>query len=83
MDSHILKSMKRLFLNKNKDILSSRSEEAFNNCSSSSTVHEFIKAHFPFTGYSTIEDYYSNNNPVDWIPKVRDKLRILNQKLNY
>lgn len=71
MDKHILKSMKRLFLQRNKDILCSKSEDTFIKCSSAATVHEFIKVHYTFAGYKTLEDYYSANNPIDWLPKVQ------------
>ena len=71
MDKHILKSMKRLFLHKNKEILCSKSSETFEKCSKATTVHEFIRVHFPFAGHKTLDDYYEAHNPVDSIPKVR------------
>ena len=75
MDKHILRSMKRLFLHKNWEILSSKSAESYNNCSNASTVHQFIQVHYTFAGYDNIEDYYAAHNPIDWIPKVRLKYK--------
>ena len=70
MDKHILGSLKRLFLQRNKKILCSKSPDAYNNCSNAQNVHEFIKSHYTFAGFSTLREYYSANNPIDWLPKV-------------
>jgi len=80
MDQHILRSMKRLFLHKNKEILSSKCAESYNNCSNASTVHQFIQVHYTFAGYDNIEDYYAAHNPIDWIPKIRTPLLLINSE---
>ena len=71
MDKHILRSLKRLFLKRNKEILCSKSPDAYNSCSNATTVHQFIKSHHTFAGCSNMAEYYAENNPIDWIPKVR------------
>ena len=71
MDKHILGSLKRLFLERNKEILCSKSPDAYNSCSNATTVHQFIKSHHTFAGCSNMAEYYAENNPIDWIPKVR------------
>ena len=71
MDKHILRSLKRLFLKRNKEILCSKSADAYNSCSNATTVHQFIKSHHTFAGSSNLTEYYAENNPIDWIPKVR------------
>ena len=70
MDKHILGSLKRLFLKRNKEILCSKAADAYNSCSNATTVHQFIKSHHTFAGSSSLADYYAENNPIDWIPKV-------------
>ena len=71
MDQHILASMKRLFIQPNKEILCSKSPQNFSDCSTAKTVHEFIKLHSSFAGYDSPEEYYAESNPVHWIPQVR------------
>ena len=71
MDKHILGSLKRLFLQRNEEILCSKSPKAYNDCSNAQTVHQFIKSHYTFAGFSSLKEYYAANNPIDWIPKVR------------
>jgi len=80
MDQHILGSMKRLFLQQNTEILCSKSEDTFIDCSNAKTVHEFIRVHYPFAGYKTIEEYYIANNPIDWIPKIQTPMLLVNSE---
>ena len=79
MDKHILGSLKRLFLQRNKEILCSKSPDAYNSCSNATTVHQFIKSHHTFAGSSSLADYYAENNPIDWIPKVSSVLQTIGQ----
>ena len=79
MDKHILGSLKRLFLQRNKEILCSKSPDAYNSCSNATTVHQFIKSHHTFAGSSSLADYYAENNPIDWIPKVSLVLQTIGQ----
>ena len=70
VDKHILGSMKRLFLKPNLAILSDESPEALQDCSAASTIHEFLHAHWPFSGARSLEEYWAENNPMEWVDKV-------------
>ena len=71
-DKHIVESMQRLFIKQNEQILCSKSKETYKACSNASTVHEFVRSHYPFAGFETVEDYYADSNPMEWVGKVRD-----------
>jgi len=78
-DKHILQSMKRLFIKQNEEILCSKSQETYKSCLDSTTVHEFVKAHHPFAGFSSVEEYYQDSNPLEWINKVPPFVRLVYQ----
>lgn len=80
IDKHILNSMKRLFIRPNQEVLSAHSMDGLINCSNSSTVSEFIEAHIPFTGCSSLTSYYSLHNPVEHLAKVKTPLLIVNSE---
>ena len=70
VDKHILGSMKRLFLKPNLAILNEKSPEALQDCSAATTIHEFLHAHWPFSGAASLEEYWAENNPMEWVDKV-------------
>ena len=70
VDKHILGSMKRLFLKPNLAILNDKSPEALEDCSAATTIHEFLHAHWPFSGAGSLEEYWAENNPMEWVDKV-------------
>jgi len=80
VDSHILASMKRLFLWPNAEILSNKSTSAFHDCCSATTIHEFLLAHFKFAGCESVEEYFAQNNPMEWVGKVARPTFIVNSE---
>jgi len=79
-DKHIVQSMKRLFINSNKEILCSKSKQTFNACSAAKTVHEFVQSHFPFAGFQSLEEYYKHCNPLEWVDKMVVPVLIVNSE---
>lgn len=80
VDRHILASMKRLFLRPNEEILSTKSLSAFYDCCSASTIHEFLLAHWPYAGCESVEDYFKQNNPMEWVTRVVRPTLIVNSE---
>lgn len=78
VDKHILGSMKRLFLKPNLSILNDKSPEALQDCSAATTIHEFLHAHWPFSGAGSLEEYWAENNPMEWVDKVARPTLIVN-----
>lgn len=78
VDKHILGSMKRLFLKPNLAILNEKSPEALQDCSAATTIHEFLHAHWPFSGAASLEEYWAENNPMEWVDKVARPTLIVN-----
>jgi len=78
VDKHILGSMKRLFLKPNLAILNDKSPEALQDCSAATTIHEFLHAHWPFSGAGSLEEYWAENNPMEWVDKVARPTLIVN-----
>ena len=77
VDKHILGSMKRLFLKPNLAILNDESPEALQDCSAASTIHEFLHAHWPFSGARSLDEYWAENNPMEWVDKVKIRCFLL------
>jgi len=79
-DRHIVESMKRLFIDQNTQILCSKSQETYEACSDASTVHDFVRSHYPFAGFETLEEYYENCNPMEWVGKIMRPVLIVNSE---
>jgi len=79
-DKHIVGSMKRLFIKRNEQILCSKSKQTFEACSNAATVHEFVRAHHYFAGFDTVEDYYAESNPMEWVDKIMRPVLIVNSE---
>jgi len=80
VDKHILGSMKRLFIKPNEEILSAMSLPAFHDCCSASTIHEFLLAHWPFAGCDSVDEYFKQNNPMEWVRHVARPTLIVNSE---
>ena len=80
MDRHLLDSCKHLFLNKNSDILIENSPEAFETCSRARNVQEFFDSHHTFAGFQTIEDYYEDSNPMNWVEGIVRPTLVINSE---
>lgn len=80
VDSHILASMKRLFIWPNAEILSSKSLSAFHDCCSANTIHEFLLAHWQFSGCDSVEQYFQQNNPMEWVARMARPTLIINSE---
>jgi len=80
VDKHILASMKKCFIRPNKNILSTKSQSALDNCSQATTINEFISAHFPFAGYDSLEEYFIDNNPMEWVKGIVRPVMIVNSE---
>lgn len=80
VDGHILASMKRLFLQPNQHILSSSSHPAYLAASGAATIHEFLLAHHTFAGSASAEQYFLDNNPMEWVEKVARPTLIVNSE---
>ena len=80
VDSRILTSMKKCFIRPNKNILSTKSQTALDNCSQATTIEDFVSAHFPFAGYDTLEEYFLDNNPMEWVEEVVRPVLIVNSE---
>jgi len=84
-ESHILASMKDLFLLSNRKILTQHNPLAFRDCLQAPSVHEFIERHIPFALSTTAEaqqsqvlDYMTASNPMKWVHLIRTPLLVLN-----
>jgi len=88
-ESHILASMKDLFLHANREVLTQHNALAFHDCLQAPSIHEFIERHVPFalsaTAHSPVEmpkrqvlDYMSASNPMSWVNLIRTPLLVLN-----
>lgn len=80
VDAHILASMKRLFLNKNQDILKASDPQAYEACVSAATIHQFLLAHWPFAGAPSLQEYFQQNNPMEWVGSVARPTLIVNSE---
>jgi len=80
VDAHILASMKRLFLNKNQEILKAADPAAYSACVSAATIHQFLLAHWPFAGAPSLQAYFEQNNPMEWVGSVARPTLIINSE---
>jgi len=80
VDRYILGSMKRLFIKSNEEILGTLSLSSLLDCSNASTIHEFFCAHYPFSGCETLEQYFRENNPMEWVDRVVRPVLIVNSE---
>eukprot|EP00092_Neocalanus_flemingeri_P027679 GFUD01030044.1.p1 GENE.GFUD01030044.1~~GFUD01030044.1.p1 ORF type:complete len:608 (+),score=112.93 GFUD01030044.1:51-1826(+) len=80
VDRHILTSMKKCFIRPNKNILSTKSQTALENCTQATTIDEFLSVHFPFAGYDTLEEYFCDNNPMEWVEGIVRPVMIVNSE---
>jgi len=78
VDNHVLKSMKRLFIQSNEEILSRTNSEAVLACKKARSIHEFVNAHAAFAGFGSCEEYYAANNPVGHVQNVCRPMLIIN-----
>lgn len=80
VDSHILTSMKKCFIRPNKNILSTKSQTALDNCTQATTINEFVNSHFPFAGYDTLDEYFKDNNPMEFVDDIVRPLMVVNSE---
>jgi len=80
VDSHILTSMKKCFIRPNKNILSTKSQKALDDCTKSTTINEFLNSHYPFAGYDSIEEYFLANNPMEFVDDIVRPLLVVNSE---
>ena len=80
VDRHILNSMKKCFIRPNKEILSTKSRTAYENCTNANTINEFVNSHYPFAGYDTLEDYFKDNNPMEFVDGIVRPLLVVNSE---
>merc|ERR1711981_823717 len=80
VDSHILTSMKKCFVHPNKNILRTKSRSALENCTNSNTINEFLNSHYPFAGYDTLDEYFLDNNPMEFVDAIVRPLLVVNSE---
>jgi len=80
VDNHILTSMKKCFIRPNKNILSKKSKTAFEKCNEAKTINEFVNSHYPFAGYDTLEEYFLDNNPMEFVDGIVRPLMVVNSE---
>jgi len=80
VDNHILGSMKKCFIKPNEKILESKSTAALECCLNSTTINEFVSSHVPFAGYNTLEEYFDDNNPMEFVDGIRRPLMVVNSE---
>ena len=78
VDSHLVNSMKKCFIYPNINILTTKSQTALDNCTKSNTVNEFLNSHYPFAGYDSIEEYFLDNNPTEFVNGIVRPLLVVN-----
>ena len=76
----MLTSMKKCFIRPNKNILSTKSPTALDSCSQATTIKEFVNSHFPFAGYDTIEEYFNDNNPMEFVDDIVRPVMVVNSE---
>ena len=59
---------------------SSSSHPAYLAASGAATIHEFLLAHHPFAGSASAEQYFLDNNPMEWVEKVARPTLIVNSE---
>merc|ERR1719347_1073344 len=80
VDSYILQSMKRRFLAKNTEVLSTSSPEALSSCQQAETIQQFVEAHVALAGFNSVEEYYEDSNPMMWVGNIVRPLLIINSE---
>jgi len=80
VDNHILTSMKKCFIRPNKNILSTKSIAAYEKCNEAKTINEFVNSHYPFAGYDTLEEYFLDNNPMEFVDGIVRPLLVVNSE---
>jgi predicted alpha/beta-fold hydrolase len=80
VDKGLLTSMKNLFIKRNVELLGSFSPNAVQECLDASSVDDFLRAHYPFAGYASLDDYFEENNPMEVVNNVVRPVLILNSE---
>lgn len=80
VDNHLLASIKKQFIIKNYELLGTCSQEALIACSQAKTVQEFFDAHYPFAGFSSMEEYYKDSNPMNWVSGIQRPTLLVNSE---
>jgi len=80
VDKHLLDNVKRLFIHRNAEVLGMHCMESLEKCVKASTLDEFVRSHYVFAGCSSIEEYYQQHNPMEWISKVSTPMLIVNSE---
>ena len=80
VDNHLLSSLKNLFIIKNHELLSEHSQDDVISCSEAKTVQQFFDAHHVFAGSDSMEDYYRDNNPMNWDDDIVRPTLIINSE---
>ena len=80
VDSYILQSMKKRFLNNNTEILEASFPAALAQCQQAQTIVQFMEAHVTFAGSSSVTEYYEDSNPMAWVGSIVRPLLIINSE---
>jgi len=80
VDSYLLASVKKHFIDPNQEILSKKSQTALKDCTLAKTTHQFLSSNFPFAGCNSVEDYFAANNPMEWIRSVKRPFLLVNSE---
>ena len=80
VDNHLLSSLKNLFIIKNHELLSEHYQNDVISCSEAKTVQQFFDAHHVFAWSDSMEDYYRDNNPMNWDDDIVRPTLIINSE---
>lgn len=80
VDQFLLKSMKKVFLFRNMELLSSWKGSGLSECLSCQNCHQFILTHHPFTGCDSSDQFFKEHNPMEHVEGVRRPTMVLNSE---
>jgi len=80
VDKSLLKGVKRLFIHPNSEVLGMHCFESLEMCVKANTLDEFMRSHAVYAGCTSAEDYFKQNNPMEWIGQVSVPLLVVNSE---
>ncbi|XP_023347376.1 protein ABHD1 [Eurytemora carolleeae] len=80
IDRRMTNAVKKLFILPNAELLGSHCYDSLEMCANAATLDEFVRNHHYFAGCSSAEDYFANNNPMEFIGKVSVPLLVVNSE---
>lgn len=80
VDRLILKGLKNRFIAPNRELLAHTNSAALSNCEEATTLYQFLLAHAPFAGTTTVQEYMQRFNPMNHLEGISCPVLILNSE---